>query len=87
MSEDLNELWEVRSAVASENFALECGQLRDTNLYDLSALDYIIRHLATELWDRRFSQTEIRKAFEVATGEALTRYCAGEERVGDKRGR
>jgi len=33
----------------------------------------------TELWDRNFSQSEIRTAFEVAISD-MPRYAAGEER-------
>jgi hypothetical protein len=41
-------------------------------------LPQAINHLATELWDCCFSQTEIRTAFQEAI-EDLPRYAAGEE--------
>jgi hypothetical protein len=42
-------------------------------------LDYVINALMTELWDRNFSQTEIRNAFEEAMRD-MPRYAAGDER-------
>lgn len=40
-------------------------------------------HLATELRDQRFSQSEVKATFEHAL-EGLTTYCAGEERRGER---
>jgi hypothetical protein len=42
-------------------------------------LDFIINCFVTELWDRNFSQSEIRTAFEGAVLD-MPRYAAGEER-------
>nr|WP_250814276.1 hypothetical protein [Neorhizobium tomejilense] len=39
----------------------------------------IINTLMTELWDRNFSQEEIRTAFQAALDD-MPRYAAGEER-------
>ena len=41
-------------------------------------LEQAINTLATELWDRGFSLTEIRQAFEAAAAD-LPRYAAGQE--------
>ena len=91
MSDNLNNPWEFRCHSTVYEFALQCAKLRDENPYDLSSLacdlsvlEYICTYLTTELWDRGFSQTEIRKAFEIAGGEALTHYGAGEDRRDDK---
>ena len=43
------------------------------------ALEMMINTLITELWDRGFSQTEIRTAFDKALAD-MNRYAAGEER-------
>ncbi|KTT75670.1 hypothetical protein [Sphingomonas sanguinis] len=45
----------------------------------IPTLPEAIKYLATELWDRGFSQTEIRDAFEGAIRE-LPPYAAGYER-------
>src|SRR5579859_7647861 len=58
--------WEARSYFAAHEFARRCAELRDSNPYDQVALDHIIVTLATELWDRGFSQTEIKRSFEGA---------------------
>jgi hypothetical protein len=42
-------------------------------------LDFIINCFMTELWDRNFSQSEIRAAFE-GTVSDMPRYAAGQER-------
>lgn len=78
------EPWEGRCYAAAHDFAVQCATLRDSNPYEPSALECVIIDLATELWDRGFSQTEIRRAFGIATGETLTRYGAGEDRRDDK---
>jgi hypothetical protein len=75
--------WEGRCLNEAHQFALRCLELRDSNPYDRPALEVIISNLMTELWDRCFSQSEIRAAFERALTE-LPRYAAGEERRGDR---
>jgi hypothetical protein len=65
------------------DFASQCAAHRDSNPYEEPALDAIMNCLATELWDRFFSVSEIRNAFEKAI-ESLPSYAAGEERRGDK---
>lgn len=78
-----DEPWEGRLYLAAYNFGMECANLRNNNPYKLSALDEIISTLATELWDRGFSQSEIRNALH-AGDTVLKTYCAGEERRGDR---
>jgi hypothetical protein len=76
--------WERRLTQASFEFGLRCRELRDSNPYGSEpntqpVLEQVMTHLATELWDQRFSQAEIKEAFERAVA-ALATYCAGEER-------
>jgi hypothetical protein len=55
-------------------------KLHETNPWpeDHPVLSQAINTLATELWDRCFSATEIRTAFEEAAAD-LPRYAAGHE--------
>jgi hypothetical protein len=74
------EPWESQCSNAAYNFALRCAQLVKSNPYSLPApLNVLINTLMTELWDRNFSQTEIRVAFAEAIKD-MPRYAAGEER-------
>ena len=75
--------WEGRCLNVAHEFALRCVELRDSNPYDRPILEEIMPDLVTELWDHRFSQSEIRNAFERALS-GLLRYAAGEDRRGDK---
>jgi hypothetical protein len=79
---DGEELWEGRFNTAPYDFGLQCRELTDSNPYDSNALDGLINTLMTELWDRNFSQTEIRSAFEQALAD-MNRYAAGLERRSD----
>jgi len=83
MSEDKEIPWEGRCLDEADKFASACAKLRDSNPYDRPALNTVIVDLVAELWDRFFSQTEIRTAFESALS-GLPRYAAGEERRGDR---
>jgi hypothetical protein len=77
--------WEGRCLDAATLFATSCAQLKKENPYpETEALRHIADDLMTELWDRFFSQAEIRSAFENALAN-LPGYAAGEERRGDKR--
>jgi|GEM_PF-2535730 len=76
--------WQERQLSVTSDFAEHCAQLHDTNPFDQEALEAIAVFLATELWDRRFSQSEIKSAFETAVTR-LVGYAAGEERWGDRR--
>ncbi|MBC6983552.1 hypothetical protein [Caulobacter sp. 17J80-11] len=74
-------LWDC-AYVAACDFGDQCAKFARDNPYpDRVALDEIINTLMTELWDRGFSQAEIRTAFEKAVGD-MNRYAAGEERNG-----
>jgi len=58
------------------------GLLKESDQTNPSPADPLlpqaINYLMTELWDRGFSQTQIREAFEAAVAD-MTRYAAGEE--------
>ena len=72
--------WEGQCSDAAYEFALRCAVLATSNPYNSSApLNGIINALMTELWDRNFSQAEIRTAF-VEAIEDMPRYTAGQER-------
>jgi hypothetical protein len=71
--------WEGRALNAAAAFAAEYADLGRTNAYDIAPLTNVINTLMTELWDKGFSQTEIREAFDEATAD-LPRYAAGQER-------
>jgi hypothetical protein len=72
--------WEGQCADAAYWFALRCAELVTENPYKFAApLNGIITDFMTELWDRNFSQTEIRAAFEEAI-KNMPRYAAGAER-------
>jgi len=75
--------WEDHYLSATHDFAKQCAELRDSNPFDLPALENIIVCLATDLWDRGFSKSEIKAAFETAVS-SLVKYGAGENRRGDK---
>lgn len=75
---------EGQAFTAAYDFGQRCRELRDSCTYEvLRPLNWIIVTLATQLWDRFFSQSESRSAFEGAI-EALVPYAAGEERRGDR---
>lgn len=74
--------WEVECAAAAAAFGQQCRDLKNSNPYDLVALDYMINTLVTELWDNNFSQTEIRSAFDQALAD-MPRYAAGLEKRSD----
>ena len=77
-ADDDQKVWNAAHSAAYD-FGEHCAKFRDENPYDeIVALDVIINTLMTELWDRGFSQTEIRAAFEDALND-MNRYTAGEE--------
>ena len=72
--------WEGQCGDAAYEFGLRCANLAARNPHEETApLDRLITALMTELWDRNFSQSEIRTAFEEAI-KHMPRYAAGEER-------
>lgn len=81
MVDDLSEgdKWQFRCNEAAWVIAKECAELAKSNPFNLpSPLNRIINTLMTELWDRNFSQSEIRSAFEEAIKD-MPRYTAGLE--------
>lgn len=74
-----NDPWDAYSIKATSNFALRCAEISTQNGHPAEPLSHIIVSLMTELWDRNFSQSEIRAAFEDAISD-LPRYAAGQER-------
>jgi hypothetical protein len=73
------EPWDAYSMTATSNFALRCAEISTKSGHPADPLRHIMVSLMTELWDRNFSQTEIRAAFEDAISD-LPRYAAGQER-------
>jgi hypothetical protein len=71
--------WQTRLYDASYRFGIAMRKLNDTNPWpENPVLAQAINTLATELWDRCFSVTEIRTALEEAAA-GLSRYAAGQE--------
>ena len=71
--------WQTRLNDASYRFSVALRELNDTNPWpDNPVLAQAINALATELWDRCFSLTEIKTALEEAATD-LPRYAAGQE--------
>jgi hypothetical protein len=81
MTERVGEVpWEGQCADAAYEFGLRCADLVARNPHNVAApLNRIVNCFMTELWDRNFSQIEIRTAFEEAIRD-MPRYAAGEER-------
>ena len=83
MEDDLDQRsrdeWQTRLYEASHRFSTALKELHQTNPWpENPVLEQAIDTLATELWDRGFSQTDIGTAFQRALAD-LTRYAAGEE--------
>lgn len=74
-----NEPWDAYSITATSNFALHCAEISTQSGHPAEPLSHIMVSLMSELWDRNFSQSEIRAAFEDAIND-LPRYAAGQER-------
>lgn len=65
---------------AAATLAERCNELRNREYFaDRDSLGQIMQFLMTELWDRSFSQSEIRTAFNHALAD-MNRYAAGQER-------
>jgi hypothetical protein len=80
MTEQKESPWEGQCARAAYQFAFDCADLAARNPHNLAApLNGIINSLMAELWDRNFSQSEIRIAFEEAIKD-MPRYAGGDER-------
>ena len=83
MTSDLDQAaqdeWQTRLYEASHQFSMVLRELTDSNPWpDHPVLWNAINTLATELWDRCFSLTEIKTALEDAAAE-LPRYASGQE--------
>lgn len=83
MSENLDQAakdaWQAALHDAAIGFAEALQKLHQTNPWpEHNALEQVMNLLATELWDRRFSVTEITFALSDAAAD-LPRYAAGEE--------
>lgn len=72
--------WQTDLYEAVYRLSAALRELHDTNPWpeDHPVLDNAMNTLATELWDRCFSMTEIRAALEKAAAD-LPRYAAGQE--------
>ena len=71
--------WQTRLYQAAYHFSTELRELNDTNPWpENPLLAQAINTLATELWDRCFSLTEITTALKHAADD-LSRYAAGHE--------
>jgi hypothetical protein len=72
--------WQDRWMTEVHKLGDTLGAMHTTNPWpDILLLPAVMNYLITELWDRGFSQTEIREAFASATSD-LPRYAAGDER-------
>jgi hypothetical protein len=76
---DAKDTWQMDSNMAIYQFAVAVRAFHDSNPWpQYPFLEQAMNTLMTELWDRCFSQTEIREAFQAAIND-LPRYAAGEE--------
>lgn len=76
---DANDAWQQRYDIAVYRFAEELKALHQGNPWpETSVISQAMAYLMTELWDKGFSQTEIRTAFEAAMAD-MPRYAAGQE--------
>jgi hypothetical protein len=75
--QDARDEWQARLNEAVYRLSVFLRELHETNPWpEQAVLGQAINNLATELWDRCFSQTEIRAAFVEAAAD-LPRYAAG----------
>ena len=71
--------WQSEWLKAVYRVAETLKELERSNPYpDNPLLPQAMNYLMTELWDRGFSQTQIKQAFEAAVSD-MRRYAAGEE--------
>ena len=71
--------WQLQLYESVHQLSVELKKLHETNPWpNDQVLPLAMNALATELWDRCFSQTEIRTAFNEAFGD-LPRYAGGDE--------
>jgi len=72
----IEDAWQTRLLQVVYELSLSLRELQDTNPWPEPVLGQAINNLATELWDRCFSLTEIKTAFEEAAAD-IPRYAAG----------
>lgn len=78
--QDADDQWQDRWMAEVQKLGGTLAEMHKTNPWpDIPLLRAALNYLMTELWDRGFSQTEIREAFDDAVDD-LPRYAAGEER-------
>jgi hypothetical protein len=71
--------WQTKLYEVAYRFSVAVRELNDTNPWpENPVLPQAVNTLATELWDRCFSLTDIRTALEDAAAD-LPRYAAGQE--------
>jgi len=81
MSErDADDEWQDRWMAEVSQLADTLTEMHRTNPWpNVPLLPAAMNYLMAELWDRGFTQTQIREAFDAASGD-LPRYAAGKER-------
>ena len=71
--------WQTKLNEAAYRFSVTVRELNDSNPWpEHPVLPQAVNTLATELWDRSFSLTDIRAALEEAAAD-LPRYAGGRE--------
>jgi hypothetical protein len=74
-----DKLW-VEALAATYEFSEACAKLNGSNSRpEINPLNQLITTLMAELWEKRFSQSEIRDAFQIALVE-MNCYADGKER-------
>ncbi|HQS68848.1 MAG: hypothetical protein B7Y36_08745 [Novosphingobium sp. 28-62-57] len=77
--EDSDAAWQDAGLAAVQSFAGELRGLHRSNPWpNIPILPQAMAYLMTELWDRGFTQTQIREGFEAALAE-LPQYTLGDE--------
>ena len=77
---DLRDAWQNRLHEVVRKFGEDLSDLHHANPWPgRPLLPLAINYLMTELWDKGFSQSQIREAYEAAVAD-MPRYAAGEER-------
>jgi hypothetical protein len=77
---DANDQWQLRLNDVVYSFATALKELDETNPWPDThpLLPWAMNDLMTELWDRCYTQTQIREAFQAAIAD-MPRYAAGHE--------
>ncbi|OYU33662.1 hypothetical protein [Novosphingobium sp. PASSN1] len=77
--EDSDDKWQDAGLAAVQAFATELRALHQSNPWpNIPLMPQAMAYLMTELWDRGFTQTQIREGFEAALVE-LPKYTLGDE--------